>query len=423
MKNRSDPTAGGTFQSRREFLKATTATAAAVVSVPYIITSSALGAEGRPPASDRVVMGAIGVGGRGTGNMRGFMGFGQVQMVAVCDVKKPHRDRAKGHVDGRYKNTDCKAYVDFRELVVRDDIDAVCVGTPDHWHAINVIQACRHGKDAFCEKPLTLTVREGRVMVETARRFGRVVSSGSQRVIGDYGRLAREVRSGIIGEVKQAYVNVGGPPRDCYLPGQPIPDSIDWEMWLGPAPWAPYHPYRCGAAYGLGGKGFRTWRDYSGGMMTDWGGHKFGGALYGLDKMETGPVEVIPPDGKDHKYLTYVYADGVRLYHSPGYGSITYKGTHGQVPGHHTGEAHPCTIQNYKGSRGILGDFLHCVRTRERPFRDVERGHRAATICHLGNIAYETGLRFKWDPVKEVSPDCEEASRLCRRAKREPWTL
>ena len=410
--------------SRRDFLRRAGAAGAAFVA-PTIIPASALGAAGRPPASDRIVMGAIGVGGQGTGDMRGLMRFGQVQMVAVCDVRKNQRQGAKRHVDGRYKNKDCKTYGDFRELLARDDIDAVNIGTPDHWHALIVIHACKQGKDAFCEKPLTLTIREGRIMVETARRFGRVVSSGSQRVIGDYGRIAREVRSGVIGEVKEAYVNVGGPPRDCHLPGQPIPDNIDWDMWLGPAPWAPYHPHRCGRAYGLGGRGFRTWRDYSGGMMTDWGGHTFGGALYALDKMETGPVEVIPPDGKDHPLLTYVYADGVRLYHAPGKirGPLLYKGTHGQLPGRHTGKAHPYTIQHYKGRGGLLGDFLHCVRTRELPFRDVERGHRAATICHLGNIAYETGRRFKWDPVKEVSPDCEEANRLCIRAKREPWTL
>ncbi len=412
-----------THITRRGFLKST----AAAVAAPYVITSTALGAEGRPPASERIVMGAIGVGGQGTGDMNGFMRFSQVQMVAVCDVRKNQRNGAKGRVDGKYKNKDCKTYNDFRELLTRDDIDAVNIGTPDHWHAINVIMACKAGKDAFCQKPLTLTINEGRVMEKTARRFGRIVSSGSQRVIGDYGRLAREVRSGVIGELKEAYVNVGGPPRDCYLPGKGSPeaDGIDWDMWLGPAPWAPYHPYRCGRNYGLSGKGFRTWRDYSGGMMTDWGGHTFGGALYAMDKMETGPVEVIPPDGKDHPLLTYVYADGVRLYHAPGKirGGLLYKGTHGELPGAHTGEAHPYTIQNYKGRGGIQGDFLHCVRTRELPFRDVERGHRAATICHLGNIAYELGRPFKWDPVKEESPDCEEVNRMRIRAKREPWTL
>jgi len=408
--------------TRRGFLKSSTA---AAVAAPYIITSTALGAEGRPPASERIVMGSIGVGGRGTRNMQGFLNFNQVQMVAVCDVRKNQRNGAKANVDGKYKNTDCKAYNDFRELLARDDIDAINIGTPDHWHAIITIQACKRGMDVFCEKPLTLTIREGRVMVETARRFGRIVSSGSQRVIGDYGRIARQVRSGVIGELKEAYVNVGGPPRDCYLPGKPIPDNIDWDMWLGPAPWAPYNPFRCGRAYGLSGRGFRTWRDYSGGMMTDWGGHTFGGALYAMDKMETGPVEVIPPDGKEHPLLTYVYADGVRLYHAPGKfrGPLLYKGTAGQLPGPHTGEAHPYTIQSYKGRGGILGDFLHGIRTRELPFRDVERGHRAATICHLGNIAYQTGRRFKWDPVKEQSPDCEEGSHLCSRARRAPWTL
>ena len=412
--------------SRRQFLQATTAGAAAAFTAPYILTSSALGASDRAPASERIVMGAVGVGGRGTGNMRNFAGRGDVQMVAACDVRKGQRDSAKNYVDSTYGTTDCKAYNDFREVIARDDIDAICIGTPDHWHAIITIQACRHGKDVYCEKPLTLTIAEGRAMVNATRRYGRVMSGGSQRVIGNYGRLAIEARSGTIGKITDCHVNIGGPSRPCHLGAEPIPDGFDWDMWLGPAPWAPHHPFRCGRAYGLGGKGFRSWYDYSGGMMTDWGGHNFGGALYGLNKMHTGPVEVIPPD-KDHKYLTYVYEDGLRLYHNGSTGgAISYKGTLGEVDSRGntgTGPRDSTPIEGYKGSGGIYGDFIHCVKTRQRPFRDVERSHRTATICHLGNIAYLLKRPLKWDPAKEEFPGDTEANRMRDRPKREPWTL
>ena len=242
--------------TRRGFLKAAGAAAAA----PYVLTSAALGAPGRPPASDRIVMGSIGLGGRGSGNMRGFLGRGEVQFVATCDVVQRKRDAAKATVDKKYGQTDCKAYNDFRELLARADIDAVSIATPDHWHALTAIHACRSGKDVFCEKPLSLTIREGRAMVEATRRYGRVFSSGSQRVLGDYGHLARYIRSGAIGTVQEAYVNVWGPSKPCNLPPQPVPAGMDWDFWLGPAPWAPYNRGRLN---------FRPWRDYSGGGMTD----------------------------------------------------------------------------------------------------------------------------------------------------------
>jgi hypothetical protein len=405
--------------SRRNFLR-TSAIAGAAIGFPTIVPSTVFGANA---PSNRIVMGTIGPGGRGSGNMNAFLGFPEVQMVAVCDVRKDAMQGAKNRVDGKYGNKDCKMYGDFRELLARDDIDAVNIGTPDHWHAIPSIMACKSGKDVYCEKPLTLTVAEGRAMVNAARRYGRVVSGGSQRVLGDYGRLPQQIRNGDIGKVEHVYVGVGGPPRLCYLPGQPVPDNIDWNMWLGPAPWVPYHPYRCGRKYGLSGRGFRTWRDYSGGMMTDWGGHRFGAALFGSGLEYTGPVEVIHPDGKDNKLLTYVFANGMRMYHG-GSGNITYKGTEGELTRGSNKIVNPdVPMPRYKGRGGIHGDFIHCVKTRERPFRDVEISHRAATVCHLGNIAYELKRSFKWDPVKEESPDCEAANRLRSRASRDAWAV
>ena len=397
--------------TRRGFLRKT-ATAACVS--PWIVSSRAFG------ANDRITMGCVGMGGQGTGDMGGFLGHREVQVLAVCDVVQSKRERAKSIVDSRYGDTSCAACNDFREIVTRDDIDAVLVATPDHWHAIIAVEAMKHGKDVYCEKPETLTIREGRIMTQTARRYARVFSGGSQRVWGDYNWFHRMVRGGAIGEIREAWVNVGGPSRECYLPAQPIPDGLDWEMWLGPAPWVPYNRGRLN---------FRPWRDYSGGGMTDWGCHGFGGALFCCNLHKTGPVEVIPPDGKDHKQLTYVFANGVRIYHGGGWGGIlSFRGTKGEVPargGERSRRPAPPNIfiPNYKGSGGIFGDFLHCVRTRERPFRDIEIAHRTATHAHLGNIAYLLKRPLKWDPKTEQILGDPEAARWLDRPKREPWNL
>ena len=409
--------------SRREFLKSAAA-AGAAVAFPAVIPASALGLGGAIAPSSRIVMGAVGVGGQGTGDLRGFLGFPEVQVVAVCDVVKGHRDSAKSIVDSRYGDAGCAAVGDFREVTRRRDIDAVLVATPDHWHALVSIDACRHGKDVYCEKPLSLTIREGRAMVEASRRYGRVFSDGSQRIRGDYGRLADYVASGAIGEIREIYVNVDGPSRPCDLGGQPVPPGMDWDLWLGPAPWAPYHPYRCSSAYGLDGKGWRTWYDYSGGMMTDWGGHNFGGAMYAAQLDTTGPVEVIPPENKRRGLLTYVFANGIRMYRGGGRsGALHFVGTLGEAPGPAQPPTRPNPLRQYKGAGGIQGDFLYGVKTRERPFRDVEFAHRVATVCHLGNIAYLLNRPLKWDPVKEEFPGDAEANRLLDRPKREPWRL
>ncbi len=360
-------------------------------------------------------MGTIGCGGRGTGVMGGFMRFPEVQMVAVCDPVPEHRLRAASRANDKYGNQDCTPYNDFRELLAREDIDAVLIGTPDHWHAIITIEACRHNKDVFCEKPESLTIGDGRAMVEAARRYGRVVSGGSQRVLGDYGDWPRLIWGGALGEIQEVFVNCGGPSGDCYLPPEEIPLGLDWEMWLGPAPWRPFHP-------SLIRGGFRPYRDYSGGGMTDWGAHRFGAAMFAVGLHETGPVEITPPDGKDVRYLTFRFANGLRMYHG-GTNNITYKGTEGELPGRTQPRPGRVEMPYYKGRGGILGDFLHCVRSREHPFRDIEIAHRAATVCHLGNIAYWLNRPLRWDPDTEQILGDPEAARWLDRPKRGPWTL
>ena len=398
--------------SRRGFLGSATALAA-----PLFVPGAALGLDGATPANDRITMGLIGAGGQGTGDMNGFLGFPEVKVMAVCDPVEEHRANAKRVVDSRYKNNDCVAYNDFRELLSRSDIDTVLCGTPDHWHALVTIAACRSGKDVYCEKPESLTIREGRAMVDAARRYGRVVSGGSQRVMDDYGPRARAIRSGAVGQVKQAFVDCGGPSEDGYYTPEPMPQGVDWNLWLGPAP---YRPFADHLIHG----GFRQYRDFSGGGMTDWGAHNFGGTLFALDLQHTGPAEIIPPDGKDVKYLTYKYPGGLEIYHGGSTsGMITFKGTEGTFPGPHSGPDKGAILPGYKGRGGIFGDFLHCVRTRERPFRDIELAHRCVSVCHLGNIAYWLKRPLRWDPVKEAFIGDDEANRWLDRPKRDPWSL
>jgi predicted dehydrogenase len=194
------------------------------------------------------------MGGQGRGDMNGFLGFEEVQVLSVCDVVADHRRQAKSMVDSRYRNNDCTAVGDFMEVLTRSDIDAVLIATPDHWHALIATEAMRRGKDVYCEKPETLTVRQGRKMEQVVRRYGRVFSGGSQRVWGDYNWFHKMVRGGAIGEPKEAWVNVGGPSGPCYLAPEPTPEGVDWNRWLGPAPWRPFHP-------SLIRGGFRPYRD------------------------------------------------------------------------------------------------------------------------------------------------------------------
>jgi hypothetical protein len=399
--------------TRREFLK----TAGAAIAVPYVITSAALGAENTPPASDRIVMGGIGIGNMGRGDQGAFLGRPDVQYVAVSDVRKGARDQAKGKVDDHYKNADCQAYNDFRELLARTDIDAVHVATPDHWHAIMVIEACRHGKDVYCQKPETRTLREGSLMVEAARRYSRVVSGGSQRVLEDYRKTVDPCWGGELGTIKAINVNVGPLSQACNLPAEDVPPEMDWDMWLGPAPWAPYNKARCDGNFGTGGGSWRSYIDYSGGGMTDWGAHHFGGATFAVDVRELQPEEVIYTDDNGKKYLTYRYPNGRLIYHNrPGWGNLQVEGTPGEKV-----SAKP--VPSYKGNGGIYGDFIECTKTRERPFRDIELAVNTVALSHLGIIAYTLQRSLKWDAARQQFPDDEEANRFLDRARREPWQL
>jgi Oxidoreductase family, C-terminal alpha/beta domain/Oxidoreductase family, NAD-binding Rossmann fold len=399
--------------TRRDFLKSTTA----AIAIPYVITSTALGNQDRAPASDRIVMGGIGIGNMGNGDQDAFLGRGDVQYVATCDVRKGVREAAKGKVDGRYKNKDCQAYNDFREMLAREDIDAVHVATPDHWHAIMVIEACRNGKDVYCQKPETRTLREGPLMVEAARRYARVVSGGSQRVLEDYQGIVKQCWAGELGPIKSINVNVGPLSQVCNLPAETAPDDIDWDLWLGPAPWAPYNAARCSGNFSTGGNSWRSYIDYSGGGMTDWGAHHFGGATFAVDVRELQPTEVVFHNDGGKQHLEYRYPNGILLTHNkPGKENLAVEGTPGEKR-----EAKP--VPTYKGNGGIYGDFIECVKTRERPFRDIEYAVNSVMVSHLGIIAYTLQRSLKWDAKAQMFVDDQEANRYLDRARREPWQI
>ncbi|MDP6468968.1 MAG: Gfo/Idh/MocA family oxidoreductase [Pirellulaceae bacterium] len=402
-----------TKTTRRRFLK----TASLAVAAPYVITSTALGNADTPPASDRIVMGGIGIGNMGRGDQGSFLGRKDVQYVAVSDVRRGVREKSKGKVDGKYGNNDCQLYNDFRELIAQDDIDAVHIATPDHWHAIMVIEACQAGKDVYCQKPESRTLREGPLMVAAARRYSRVVSGGSQRVLQDYRKTVDPCWGGELGTIKSINVNVGPLSKECNLPGSDAPDDIDWNLWLGPAPWAPYNAARCSGSFSTSGNSWRSYIDYSGGGMTDWGAHHFGGATFAIDIRELQPTDVVYNDEEGKNYLTYKYPNGKLLYHNkPGRGNLSVEGTPGEKI-----EAKP--IPTYKGNGNIYGDFIECVKTREKPFRDIELAVNTVTVAHLGIIAYTLQRSLKWDSEKQEFPGDEEANRFLDRARREPWQL
>lgn len=426
--------------SRRRFLKQTAGTASAFA-LPTIVPASALGADGQTAPSNRITLGFIGMGKMMRGHLGNFLGKGHCHVLAVCDVESIRLGQQQKRVDGHYAKAKraykgCAAYKDFRELVARDDIDAVVIATPDHWHALPAIAAMKAGKDVYCEKPLTLTINEGKAMVRVARKYGRVFQTGSQqRSREEFHHACELVRNGRIGKVHTVHVNVGGPPKPCYLPAQPTPEGLDWDFWLGPAPYRPYH---ADIAPGVDFKGwpqFRAYRDYSGGSMTDWGAHHFDIAQWGLGMDDTGPVEIYPPGAKGYDRLTYVYANGVVMTHGgarAGAG-VEFIGPDGHVMVNRRYiRTDPESIVEEKighnetrlyKSRNHQEDWLECIRTRRRPICDVEVGHRSVSVCHLGNIAYWINRPLKWDPVAEEFVGDEAANRMLQRTMRSPWRL
>ena len=426
--------------SRRDFLKG----AAAAVAAPYVLTSTALGAAGRPPASERIVMGAIGVGGRGTANMRTFLGSGEVQVVAVCDVFEDRRRRAKGAVDKRYGSADCTAYNDFRDLVTRPDIDAVCIGSPDHWHVLHSLEAVRAGKDVYCEKPLGLSIEQDKALRVAVRRYGRVFQFGTQeRSSGSTRRAAEIVLNGWIGKVHTIKVGTRFSRSSPNYPPMPVPDGLDYDLWLGPAPWAPYTANRVSNSH---------WfhiSDYALGFIAGCGIHTIDMAAWGNGTDRTGPVEVegtgeFPRDGLCDCALAWNvdlrFANGVAMNFTDGNQNplgVRFEGSDGWVfvKEQHLGgraDAEPKSLLRRTAGPGEIRlpvsnnhhqNFLECVKSRQDPVAPIEVAVRSDTLCQLSDIAMRLRRKLKWDPVKEEFVGDAEAARRMDRPMREPWRI
>lgn len=423
--------------TRRRFL----ATAAAVAAAAPTVVTSAARADA-PAAADRITLGFIGMGKRSGSLLRHMLESDQVQVVAIAEVVRERLEHGQRKVEEKYAAqvksgafTGCAVYNDFREIIVRPDIDAVVIGTPDHWHAIQAVQAAKTGKDIYCEKPMSLTIGQGRKMVEAVRRYGVVFQTGSQQR-SEYGgkfRWAVElVRNGRIGDLKTVRVGVGGPPVPCDLPVQPTPDGTDWDMWNGPAPERGYHEALCPRGVHNHFPAFRRYREYAGGGLADMGAHHFDIAQWAMDMDDSGPVHVEPPADGATTGLKFTYASGVVMYHG-GLSGCTFEGTEGTIhvdrgviksdPESILQEPIGADDVRVYHSTGHFSDWLDCMRTRKRPICDVEIGHRSASICQLANIGYELGRPLKWDPQAERFVGDDQANLLLNRALRAPWTL
>ena len=414
--------------SRRHFLKST-----AVASVPFILPSGIRSAEVKP--NDKISVGFIGMGKQNGGLMNRFMGAKEAICVAVSDCDTTRRESARDKANARQKNKDCKAYEDFRELIARKDIDAVCIATPDHWHAIQTIAALDSGKDVYCEKPLTHNVHESVEVMKAVKRNKRVLQTGSMQRSSREFRIACElVRNGVIGEVKRTAVNIGGPGKPCDLKTEKDEPGLDWDMWIGPGPMRGYSSVL--SPRGVHGHfpNWRNYKEYGGGMVCDWGAHMIDIIQWGLNKDSSGPVATIPAkDPKAMKGAQLVYAGDIHMMHGEGLGASFY-GTDGRV------ECHRGLLGLWKGDKLIAGkssrndksvdlnkeldrieseilkaakvklynskshvpNFLYAMNTRKRPITNEIVGARTSIACHLLNQTYYNQEAIAWNPQKNT---------------------
>ena len=445
--------------SRRNALAA----AATACAAPYIVPASALGQAGTVAPSNRITLGLIGCGQHGsTWNLDQIFRNADSQVIAVCDVDRKRCEAARDRVDEHYAKAlggatykGCRTYGDFRELIRRKDIDAVAICTPDHWHVIPAIMAVRAGKDVICEKPLTLTVAEGRALCTAVERSGKIFQTASEnRSIDSYIQMCELVRNGRVGTLKHIQVSLPGGHdsrgenfNDREL--RPPPEGFDYDMWLGQAPKAPYCGARCHGS-------FRWNLDYSGGRLTDWGAHMIDLAQLGHGTESTGPIEVqgkgvFPPrealfNTATEFELLYRYADGVTMRVVSAGAAIRFEGTEGWIGSE--GWRGPLkaskanlleplpegrAVRLYRPSQvipreaGAQGgehrNFIDCVKSRKPCYAPAETGHRTVSIAHIGNIAMMVGRMLKWDPKAERFDGDEQANALLSRKQREPWTL
>lgn len=434
---------GRTSWSRRGFLKA-------ALGAPCVITSGALGGAGRPPASERVVLGYLGVGPRGLSNLREQMDCPVAQVVAVCDAWRGVRERAKTIVDAHYGNRDCRSYVDFREVLARADIDAVGIASPDHWHVPMSVAAMKAGKDVHVEKPLGVSIEEDQACRAAAHRYGRVVQYGTEARSMAICRLGCElVRSGRIGEIRQIRVKAPNSERGGSRVVRPVPADLDYDLWLGPAPWRPY------SGCPDNGPGWFHVYDYALGFIAGWGAHPLDLLVWAYDIHRAGIWEVegkgvVPPEGCNDAIvdwdarirfgngveMTY-QASGVaedddprlkplgnyaQLIGTDGWVAISYGGLCCEPASLRWSTLGPNDV-HLPRSRAHEANFLECVQTRARPVSPIDDAVRSDLVSHVCDIAIRTGRKLRWDPLQEEFLGDAEANRMRGRASRQPWDL
>lgn len=442
--------------SRRRFLQ----TACGLATAPYFVPATSLGYGGCVPPSDRIVMGAIGCGGKGRKNTEAFLNDSRVQFVAACDVDQKHLEIASKKINQHYGNQDCATFEDFRELIGRGDIDAVHVSTPDHWHAVASVRAMRNCKDVYCEKPLANSFGESKAIRDAALQTGRVLQCGSHERSNSNCRFAAElVRNGRIGQLQTVRIQMpcdqkhhlsarGTTKRPA---PQPVPGHLNWDLWQGHTQPTDYWPEGC----------HFWWRfilNYGGGEMTDRGAHIIDIAQLGMGADNSGPVEFqangiqvdeSPYDAFWDYEFTNTYANGVKLIGTTqGPRGLKFEGTdgwlfvaiHGGALSASNPELLPAGVRQGKKvkpddpvpgdfqvrlgrSPGHHQNFIDCVISRQAPMATAEIGHRTATICHLNNIAMRVGRALKWDPVREELIGDTKAGQLLVPKMRAPWTV
>jgi len=456
--------------TRRDFIRG----ASAAVGVPYVITSAALGAADKPPASERVTLGYIGLGGQGRGqNLREALRCADAQVLAVCDVYKHHRDRAKRVVDAHYKNADCKAYVDFREILARDDIDAVGIASPDHWHVPMAVMAAKAGKDVSVEKPLGVSIAEDQICREVIKRYDRVFQYGTEARMNPGCRFACElVRNGRVGELRE--IRVKAPTMDAkgvqYFRGispvpKPVPKGLNHDLWLGPAPWRPY--LGCSVR---GHNWFHVY-DYSLGFIAGWGAHPLDLMQWAFDSHLDGPWEVegtgvvpIPKEGINDAIFHWdvrirlassltisFFAHSMAKNEPPGLAYDESKNTYPQmlgpagnyvqfigsegwiaIPYNGKFRSEPKSLCEAKlgpndvrlpVGHGQERNFVECVRTRKTPICNIDDAVHSDIISQISDIAIRTARKIVWDPIKEEIIGDEDASRRLTRPMRQPWRI
>ncbi len=428
--------------SRREFLTASAAGVALTAVPDWFKTADAAGMGRRRKfgPNDQINIGVIGPGGSkggyrmGLGDARAAKGHSGVKIVAVCDVESQHMKDAAQELECS------RMYADFRDLLAQKDIDAVIIGTPDHWHTYMCIAAMKAGKDVYCEKPLTLTIDEGKKLVKAWRETGAVFQTGSQQRSDDRFRMACElVRNGRVGKLTKVEANLPGGPVGGPFVSSPVPEGLDWDMWLGQAPMTDYVKQRCHGD-------FRWWLEYSGGMLTDWGAHHVDIAQWGLGTDRSGPISV-EGVGRGPKIghncynifpefdLTFVYPGGVHLrVTNQGSNGVQFNGedgwifvTRGDIRASDQkllDEPLPASAEKLYDSGDHMRNFLEGIRTRKQPICDAEIGHRSVSICHMANICLRLGgEKLAWDPKREEFVDSPAANAMLSRPQRKPWRV